>query len=315
MRLKILDIFLSASIAFGVATTSPVGAQTVDNPDTPSGAPENYGSENNQIALNEMFTRKIVRDLKAVTSECGRYDDVYRIDCMRQGIDMIVASLPEHSEYDRAQSILRDASRKLGNIVARYADKKAPKLVPAPNANPRYKKARSYRAIKKIAVPDAFAEATKVIEEAKTRLLRSSENSERRCALPGNIGRRRFHQGSVALALRPVGPALSQKPIEAVAPVGHAHGGPVRTGLEQHEAGWIALPDQALVESDLGFGRIDAVARSMTEKDRQAGGMGGARGKIRVADPSHDHHSGQRLHHLRPLGRAPADDAAHRCTG
>jgi hypothetical protein len=135
-----------------------------------------------EIPLSRTITRKIVLDLASIRGECSNYDQVYRIDCLRQGIDMVVASMPDGSEYREAKRILKRASSRLNRIVATYKDTSAPKLEVPANANPRFKKRRRYTAIKHEAVPKAMTEARAVITEAATALLRSSENSERRYA-------------------------------------------------------------------------------------------------------------------------------------
>ena len=151
------------------------GEQSVDHPSRG----RTHDSER-ELPLSQTMTRKIVRDLESIKKECSSYDQVYRIDCLRQGIDMIVASLPDNSEYRDAKRILRKASSRLGRIVAANKDPAAPKLEVPANANPRFKKRRKYTAIKRESVPDAMAGAQKVVDEAATALLRSGENSERR---------------------------------------------------------------------------------------------------------------------------------------
>jgi hypothetical protein len=168
-------------------------AQSVDHPHQPGN--NGGGDKGSQDAgrndgrtidpetrLNKVTTHKIVLDLASIRKECGGYDEVYRVDCLRQGIDMIVATLPDNSEYRDAKRILRQASSRLGRIVSTYQDTTAPKLEVPANANPRFKKRRRYVAIKHEAVPEAMAKAQNVIDEAATQLLRSSENSERRLA-------------------------------------------------------------------------------------------------------------------------------------
>jgi hypothetical protein len=175
----------------GTAPVDPLGlaqiilAQSVDHPHDPGG--HTHGNKDGrdverEMPLTKMTTHKIVLDLASIRKECSGYDEVYRIDCLRQGIDMVVASLPDNSEYRDAKRILRKASSRLGRIVSTYQDTAAPKLEVPANANPRFKKRRRYVAIKREAVPDAMAKAQNVIDEAATQLLRSSENSERRLA-------------------------------------------------------------------------------------------------------------------------------------
>lgn len=155
--------------------------QSVDHP-SPSRNGTNSSNRDGEreLPLNQTMTRKIVRDLASIRKECSNYEQVYRIDCLRQGIDMIVASLPDNSEYRDAKRILRKASSRLGRIVSTYQDPAAPKIEAPANANPRFKKRRQYTAIRRDAVPEAMARAQKAVDEAATALLRSTENSERR---------------------------------------------------------------------------------------------------------------------------------------
>jgi hypothetical protein len=194
---SILPITAVTHTAHGkIAPVDPLGqaeiilAQSVDHPHEP-----NKGDKGSQDAghndgrsteiglrLNRVTTHKIVLDLASIRKECGGYDEVYRVDCLRQGIDMIVASLPDNSEYRDAKRILKKASSRLSRIVSTYQDTAAPKLEVPADANPRFRKRRRYVAIKREVVPDAMAKAQNVIDEAATQLLRSSENSERRLA-------------------------------------------------------------------------------------------------------------------------------------
>lgn len=164
--------------------------QTVDHPDHPDRPVKDpRGTQHDardhdrlELPLSRLTTRRIVLDLLSMRNECAGRDEVYRIDCLRQGIDMVAASLPDHSEYRQAKQILKKASSRLGRIVSTYQDKNAPKLEVPANANPRFKKRRRYTAIKREAVPRAMAKAIDVVNEATTALLRSGENSERRSA-------------------------------------------------------------------------------------------------------------------------------------
>ena len=144
---------------------------------------DNYeGREREELRISRYETDRIVKDLHSVRRECSNYDEVYRIDCLRQGIDMVVASMPDGGEYTEAKRILRRTSRQLGEIVSAYQDRSAPKLVAPRDANPRFKKRRTYRAVKRESLPSAMVEADAVISEAATQLLRSAENSQRRYA-------------------------------------------------------------------------------------------------------------------------------------
>lgn len=134
------------------------------------------------VRNDRLDTDRVIQDLLSVRRECSRYDDVYRIDCLRQGIEMTIAKMSDHPENQEAKKILRHASLQLAAIVSTYVDENAAVLQVSPTVNPRFKKTRIYRAVRKAALPEAMAKATAVVDEAATQLLRSAENSERRYA-------------------------------------------------------------------------------------------------------------------------------------
>ncbi|MBL0375068.1 hypothetical protein JJB09_23935 [Rhizobium sp. KVB221] len=187
MSLRFFDVTFRAVLVGSMLICAPVevGAQSVDRPDKPNREKTRVVSrpqDKDRLPLSQLTTSKISRDVDAIRRECVQYNDVYRIDCLRQGIDMMLATLPENSEYEQAKNILGKTSGQLNHIVSVYQDRSATKLVPAPGANPRFKKQRQYSAIKRNTVALATKQATAAVDEAATSLLRSSENSERRYA-------------------------------------------------------------------------------------------------------------------------------------
>lgn len=181
-------------IAFPQAAGPGAGAPGGQNGQgAPSAAPSSPGTstaDTNQggsrtieyTDLNWLLTNRISKDFNAAVIECGRYDDVYRIDCLRQNMQRIAASLPDDGDYGRVKRILLNAAGKLGGIVEKYSDPTAPRLTPPAGANPRFRLNRSYKAVRRDKVRQAMAEAAQVVQEAATQLLRSSENSAARLA-------------------------------------------------------------------------------------------------------------------------------------
>lgn len=130
-------------------------------------------------AVSTGTTNSVVQNIQSVTGECKRYDPVYRIDCLAQGLKEVSSRLP-HGEYDKARAVLSKAASRLSSLASRNADPSAASLEAAPNANPRFKAKRRYRAVKKEALAAVMKEAQAIIDEAVTELLRSYENSDRR---------------------------------------------------------------------------------------------------------------------------------------
>lgn len=140
------------------------------------------GNNSQTFGLNWLITRKVQKDVDAIVTECGHYDPVYRIDCLREGFLLAAKSLPNTGEYRKVKQILLNASTKLDRVVRRYQDLTAPAIRPKANANPRFKTARRYRAVRRDKLTEALSEARAIVDEAQTQLLRSSQNSEARLA-------------------------------------------------------------------------------------------------------------------------------------
>jgi hypothetical protein len=180
-------IDLSEIDALFAAFRQEPSRQSVDHPRQPESKPresqvKEHGRREVEVKLSKYTTHEIVQDLNSIRRECSGHDEAYRIDCLRQGIDMVVAKLPDNSEYREAKRIMKTTSSRLGRIVSNYRDPEVPKLEVPTNANPRFKKRRKYSAIRRQTASEAMAKAQDVVNEATTELLRSGENSERRYA-------------------------------------------------------------------------------------------------------------------------------------
>lgn len=184
-----LDDAAVSSLLLKVQSVDPGDPEPDPDPDTggnnggrDNNGPSGLGRPDRPIQNERLDTERIVQDLLSIRRECRQYDEVYRIDCLRQGIDMTIARMANRPENREAKQILRRASRQLASIVSTYEDHSAPELEVPRSANPRFKTRRTYRAVKRSSLPKAMAKANAVVQEAATQLLRSAENSERRYA-------------------------------------------------------------------------------------------------------------------------------------
>jgi hypothetical protein len=187
----VLDSAVTSDLLLKIQTVDPGDGDNGDG-DTPDkdnpdrGRDEGYNKYDRSDRLEQRVenwdTDRIIKDLRSIRRECGEYDQVYRIDCLRQGLEMTISNMPNRPEYGDAKRILKRVSGQLSDIVSRYEDRTAPKLEVPRSANPRFKKRRTLRAVKLSSLPRAMAKANAVVEEAATQLLRSAENSERRYA-------------------------------------------------------------------------------------------------------------------------------------
>ena len=124
------------------------------------------------------ITSSIVKNINAARAECGGYDPVYRIDCLRQRFADIARRIPSGPAYSQARQIVGRAASQLGRIQGSISDQKAPRKRSRGNA--RLKEAKVYTAARRDKLNKAMEQARQVIAEAETQLLRAGENSEKR---------------------------------------------------------------------------------------------------------------------------------------
>lgn len=167
-----------ASSSFGQTTPSGgTGGTSSSSTSTEHGS----SSDPYQPATVSSYeTAAITNNISAVRNECAKYDPRYRIDCLRQGLTEVARRIPERGDYSDTRRIIAQTAAKLGEVQNKYADNAAPEQTSEGNA--RFPAKRTYKAVKQEKLAVAMEEATKIIEEAETQLLRAAENSEKRSA-------------------------------------------------------------------------------------------------------------------------------------
>lgn len=130
--------------------------------------------------LDNDLTSRIVADLSEITRRCGLLPEEYRIDCLGKGYSFLARTAPDSPDYQAIREELARAGRRLQTIAKRYRDKAKPKRNLPKTSNTASSYAWESVPVKIRKLEDATSEATSVIEESQTRLLRSAENSSRR---------------------------------------------------------------------------------------------------------------------------------------
>ncbi|WP_208984043.1 hypothetical protein [Roseibium aggregatum] len=122
--------------------------------------------------LDDRITRGVVWIIQNGTNECrNSIRPEYRFDCLRNVLGRAASTIENRPNYRDAARELRNLSRKLDGIVSKYQDRSAPRASVGQ---------RSYRAVSKANLAKARSEASAVIDESVTILLRSAGNSEKR---------------------------------------------------------------------------------------------------------------------------------------
>lgn len=137
---------------------------------------------NQETGVSTRDTSLIVQNIQSVVADCKRYDPVYRVDCLAQGLKDVASRIPADGDYSKARRIISKAAGDLAKLVRANADSSQPKLDAPATANPRLKRKRSYTAVKKEALAAVMKQAQAIVKEAATELLRSYENSDKRFA-------------------------------------------------------------------------------------------------------------------------------------
>ncbi|MEP2503171.1 MAG: hypothetical protein ABJH85_00370 [Paracoccaceae bacterium] len=125
----------------------------------------------------------IAAEVEMINVECAQLDPRFQIDCLAAKYERIALLLPNTGDQRIIKSSLNKAARKLRRIVRQNADASVPRTrfaLETPDGATKPITTRPIKAIESQSLETANAEAVAVIDELSTKLLRSSENSERR---------------------------------------------------------------------------------------------------------------------------------------
>ncbi len=129
------------------------------------------------MTLNDFATQGIVRDLASVRLECLKAERVYRLDCLRQGLEQASRRTPYHGEYGPMREILRAGSAAVGPLIADNTDVSRERLEVKPGTNPRFKSRRYYTPVAAGRQDDVKAEAFKALDATQSSLLEAGKRS------------------------------------------------------------------------------------------------------------------------------------------
>lgn len=135
-------------------------------------ASDDHGGGSDEVVaeMSNNATNSSVKLLNSGRAECARLPKAYRLDCLRQTFSRAARPL-ESPDYRGAKKELNSASRQIKRLVNSNVDKSAPILKV---------KNRKYKAVKKAVVASLNKQATKIITESATKLLRSGSKSKQR---------------------------------------------------------------------------------------------------------------------------------------
>jgi hypothetical protein len=135
------------------------------------------GAADYDQSLNDLVTQSIVRDLASVRGECMAASPVYRLDCIRQGLELTSRRTPYHGDYGPMREALRAGAGSVTPIISAYSDGDQDRLEVKPGTNPRFKTRRYYAATKAGSHDATRANAFKALDATQSRLLEIGKHS------------------------------------------------------------------------------------------------------------------------------------------
>ncbi len=129
---------------------------------------------------SSLFLRDLLGSMAAARLFCQQIQDQsLQVDCLSDRLEQVADEIPEGTDYDEVRSILTETSAELGALARQNRDRSRGRVKASqPGKGPE----GTTRPLNAIA-PDALAavntQAVDILEEAKTKLLRSADNSNR----------------------------------------------------------------------------------------------------------------------------------------
>ncbi|MGV6848047.1 MAG: hypothetical protein ACWA5A_06660 [Marinibacterium sp.] len=171
------NVFQSACTGLSVAClilgTGPVAAQGVP------GALYTITVPSSQFG-SSAYLSVLTGSLGAAKAFCkGLNDPALNVDCLSERLSEVAKQIPSDSDYSDVRSVLNDTSRKLNKLARANRDRGRGAVRAASNnaGSLPPETARPIVAIEPAKAAAVNAEATRILEEAQTVLLRSAEGN------------------------------------------------------------------------------------------------------------------------------------------
>lgn len=168
----------------GGGTAGTGRGTSTSSPNSLTGSGSSSGGPKARIFyfINSNATDRISEELAESLGACSpdRLERRYRIDCLRLHFWRLSQDLPSTGDYAPVRAALAKAAADLDAIVRQNLDTSAPRLRVRANGKPAAPLLPPIRAVRAGTEARVAKQAERVIAEATTALLRSTENSDRR---------------------------------------------------------------------------------------------------------------------------------------
>jgi hypothetical protein len=165
-----------------------VGGNSVDSSNNDNDQSNSNDNQQNQniasgpsVEVSDAQTAVILRQIEDSERICEFMGDEYRISCFAQTYRDLAEEIPSNGDYAEAKTALMDASRKLDALARSNRDRSKPALrAKTKSSNGRTVTTRPITAVPLSRAPELNRQASAIVAEAETVLLRSASSDARR---------------------------------------------------------------------------------------------------------------------------------------
>lgn len=132
------------------------------------------------VEASEAQTTQIVTRLNHIQRICEFMGDEYRIACFATTYRQLANGIPANGDYAEARDVLLDTARKLDNLLRSNLDRSKPALRARTDTPSGQVQTPPMRAVQAPNAPQLNRQASAIVEEAETVLLRSASSDAAR---------------------------------------------------------------------------------------------------------------------------------------
>ncbi|MBK0325983.1 hypothetical protein I5535_01630 [Rhodobacteraceae bacterium F11138] len=161
---------LCVAVAAGSVAFSgvPASAQAVYTVIIPGGG---FGSQ--------AFTDVVAGGIAAAQAFCGELDDdSYKVDCLAERLGQVAKDIPRDSDYAEVQQILKDTADQLADLARANRDPNGVRGRAVSKGETPVTTSRPLNPVAPEALPSVNQQASAILDNTQTLLLRSAEGSE-----------------------------------------------------------------------------------------------------------------------------------------
>lgn len=127
------------------------------------------------------FLTELLGTLAAAKAFCrATGDSALQVDCLSERLDTAADGIPQGTDYDEVRAVLQDTSARLKQLARQNRDPGRGRVTVSSTADPAERTSRPLTAVRTSALPEVKLQATLILEEAATILLRSAETARER---------------------------------------------------------------------------------------------------------------------------------------